>query len=266
MIKVNKRKLLNKLKSRTASIRSSLRNLTLSFKKVAVVAIVAFTAYNAPNWHLRYMENRAGQVTIKVLKNEQGTSGGTGFHVKSLSGDVYIMTNAHVCQLSADGEFIFVQLKGSTRVMKRKIVEVYAEHDLCLVQALPGVRGLSVASSVSKGESMRAVGHPLLKSLRSSLGQYLDDVNIDVAVEIFGTKESCNNLKGQFAVAMGFVPVCIKTYSAIETNIVAYPGSSGSPVINIWGNLVAVLFAGDGTTNYAYLVPLSYVKDLLSVY
>jgi hypothetical protein len=40
--------------------------------------------------------------------------------------------------------------------------------------------------------------------------------------------------------------VCLTvTEGAYRTNMVIQPGSSGSPIVNFWGNVVGVVFAGD---------------------
>jgi len=245
------------------------RLMSLNYKLLAVkaagIALIAFLVVNAPMWHLKYLEHKVGQVSIKVLKDERGTSGGSGVHIRAASGSVFILTNAHVCDLSEDGVFVHVQLKGKSRVMKRRIVEVYPNHDLCLVESLPGVRGTKLAKSVEIGESLRAIGHPQLKTLRASLGEYLSLTKIPLIEEIGYSKTSCDNIGGEYVPYLWFM-ACIKYYEAMETNIVVFGGSSGSATINKYGNIVGVVFAGDTRSNYAYLVPLKYIEDFLSVY
>ena len=47
--------------------------------------------------------------------------------------------------------------------------------------------------------------------------------------------------------------------------IPALPGSSGSPVLNLWGEVVAVNFAGvNGTQNFNFGIPLTQIKSFLN--
>jgi V8-like Glu-specific endopeptidase len=57
---------------------------------------------------------------------------------------------------------------------------------------------------------------------------------------------------------------CIEIFVSSAISSPIYGGNSGSPVVNKWGNVIGVVFAGNRTqVNDAYMVPLSYVKDFL---
>ena len=48
-------------------------------------------------------------------------------------------------------------------------------------------------------------------------------------------------------------------------SIPTLPGSSGSPVVNLQGQLVAINFAGiNGTQNFNYGIRVKYLKDLIN--
>lgn len=56
-----------------------------------------------------------------------------------------------------------------------------------------------------------------------------------------------------------------KTDERIMYSIPALPGSSGSPVVNLQGQLVAVNFAGlNGTQNFNYGIRVKYLKELMN--
>ena len=56
-----------------------------------------------------------------------------------------------------------------------------------------------------------------------------------------------------------------KTEERIMYSIPTLPGSSGSPVVNLQGQLVAINFAGlNGTQNFNYGIRVKYLKDLIN--
>ncbi len=60
--------------------------------------------------------------------------------------------------------------------------------------------------------------------------------------------------------------ICLRQLKSILTTLGIYPGNSGSPVVNKYGNLVGVVFAGNNQTNYGYVIPLKQVREFLSIY
>jgi S1-C subfamily serine protease len=259
--------MLNKLKEAIKN-HNYLASLARVSGGLLLLAGLFYVGANAPQWHLNYLEAKVGKVVIKVVKDEQAVSGGTGFHVKGKSGKTYILTNAHVCGVSDDGKEALIQIPNSDRFSKRKIIEVYKKHDLCLIEALDGYEGIEVADNIEPGDNVRAVGHPRLRPMRAALGEFLAISNISIATAELGSMEEatrCEETGGKVAQFM-FSYYCIKNYDAMETTVTIFPGSSGSPLVNFSGNLVGVIFAGDNATNYGFAVPLVSVKDFLSIY
>ena len=59
----------------------------------------------------------------------------------------------------------------------------------------------------------------------------------------------------------------ICTVNIFSNRITAYSrgGSSGSPVVNFYGDVVGVLFAGHRDDQFdSYMVPLSYLKEFVN--
>jgi S1-C subfamily serine protease len=104
--------------------------------------------------------------------------------------------------------------------------------------------------------------------MRAALGTLIQETTIQVVTGMIGSAEEekqCLDRKGKIAMAFIFM-VCVQDIVSIETNIVIFGGSSGSPVVDFFGRLVGVVFAGDNRTNYGYLVPIRYITDFLSAY
>jgi S1-C subfamily serine protease len=229
---------------------------------------VTLVSLNAEDWHGAYLDSSVGNVVIKVTQDKTQSRGGSGFHVEAPSGSTYILTNAHVCHAAADDGKVVVSTVKHDRTMKRNIIEIYDKHDLCLVEGLPGVKGIEVANSFEPGQNARVIGFPGLRARRQSLGKNLGITDINLVTDVVQTEEqatACKESGGKLYDAFVFF-LCVKQYKAVETNIVGFGGNSGSPAINFWGNLVGVLFAGDSKTNYSFLVPLSDIKAFLQDY
>jgi S1-C subfamily serine protease len=192
-------------------------------------------------------------------------SGGTGFAVRSLTGRVYTLTNSHVCGL-ADLGLMAAQLGGGRKLWLR-VLEVSQTTDLCLLEALPGRHGLTMADAMDQYEPIYALGHPRLEPLTLSTGYFVGRGDVQLIDETpvekcSGPSRRVENMMTLF----GPVSACIRTIDAISTSLVIYPGSSGSPVVNASGELVGAVFAGANATNYGAMIPLDAIREFLSGY
>lgn len=58
--------------------------------------------------------------------------------------------------------------------------------------------------------------------------------------------------------------LCLKKFETTMYTAVTRPGSSGSPVLDFWGNIIGVTFAGNPQApTESFMVPLKYVRDFL---
>jgi hypothetical protein len=60
--------------------------------------------------------------------------------------------------------------------------------------------------------------------------------------------------------------VCMLSLKAYETTITTFPGNSGSPAVDAWGNVSGVLYAGSNYTNYGLILTIQDVRKFLSAY
>lgn len=215
-----------------------------------------------PTNYNRLMRTKIGPSVVKLFGKR---GGGTGFHVKAPSGGIYILTNAHVCELHTD-HFLDASYKNSRRV-KRRIIEIYADHDLCLVEALVGTKGVEVSHTLSEGDRTFLVGHPRLRPLTVTSGEYIYNTNILIySCGMFPVK--FNTFGKDMDMLFKLINnTCLKKRNASSITNYSKPGASGSPIVNVKGKLVGVLFAGSrADENDSYAVPLKDIKRFLKVY
>ncbi len=266
-------------------------------KKLTVMLVVAgalcslgLLAANAPAIHKSWIRSSVGDnVFMIALRDDSGqiAGGGTGFMVTAPSGVNYILTNAHVCEAFPDGT-LQVRLKDG-RFVPRRIIEVSDKTDLCLAEGLAGYKGLKLADEVKIGQTLHIVGYPVLQPLSVEDGEVvgkslvefpyaiiIDDEEAELEEELetyaggaMTTKECSSKPKfkvGEFNTWLGPLKVCILSLQAYETTITSFPGNSGSPVVDFWGNLSGVLYAGSSRTNWGLVITLDDVREFLAPY
>lgn len=240
------------------SIKSTISKIIKSLLSICLVAVFAF---EAPYAHHQYLRHIAEQNVVRIV----GMDGmGTGFQVETKSGKRYILTNKHVCKMMGP---LSAEVYGNkTGGIRRNIIAISEKHDLCVLEGLPGVKGIKISSDdIKDGEIVYTLGHPRGEALNVTAGEKFDNKVIQLGQE---TEEdgTCSEgtLQHQFSI-FGEIKFCLVTRNAIQFDTPTYPGNSGSPVVNKYGRLVSVVFAGSTQTeNNGFGVPLSYVKDFLS--
>lgn len=226
-----------------------------------ILILGTYMVLNASQYHGDYIRSKVGSQVV-FLVNRAGNSGGTGFAIKTPSGDVLTLTNAHVCGLADDSGRVYAKTEAGKTIPLR-VIESYTKADLCLLSKVPGMSGLSLASSVRIGEELGLVGHPHLMPLTLTRGQLIGYGQVAVMV----SEGPCEREEGMYQTIMSmFGPVCAEIARSGFTNIPALAGSSGSPTVNFWGHLTGVLYAGEEGVNWGLIVPLSAVEDFLSSY
>jgi len=260
-------------------LRSLLKPLVLTVTLLVVFVFVLIAPNAQRAWVRLQVEDR-----IFEVRGTKVGGGGTGFQLEAPSGVSYIVTNSHVCEMaqkdSKDNTFLLIHK--NDHWMKRRILEISSNSDLCLVEGWPGLSGLSIGGMAHIGDLVSAIGHPRLGPTTTSLGEIvaftdtlmvhhlmpLGDTKLDKLLET--SDESCDQLKNEIVKKnmILFSPrevswCMVKENEAIQTNVVIFPGSSGSPLISSWGHVVGVMFASDTTTHWGYAVNLRYLNQLL---
>ncbi len=242
----------------------NIRYLIAVLSAVLLLVIVGGGSLN--NVHLSYLRY-LGKDTV-LLHNSTG-SGATGFLIKGKSGKYHIMTNGHVCGLQENGKLIALY-RGDAYVVD--VESKYPYNDLCAVSAPKLVSSsFSIARSREYGESAYSIGHPLLEPLSIAVGELSGPVVISVLLgynipddQCSGpTYENVSQSANPLARLFGIKSACVRHLEADASTLSIQPGNSGSAVVNIWGNVIAVVFAANESGTRSYMVPLSHLKTFI---
>jgi len=243
-----------------------LKKLCQSF---LVVFLFIFFTFKIPEWHYNYIRSYVGSKVVKIT-NEALNSGGTGVHITTPHGYTYILTNAHVCGVAKDNIVWVTNDYGTS--MPRRVIELSKYTDLCLIEPLPGTSGLSIGSEAVVGDIVAVVGHPRLMPTTVNRGEIIGQAKVEVLdheINPQDENDKCNLPKQKHLhYTMGFwdTDLCILEIEAYLTNIVILPGNSGSPVVNKWGNLVALAFASDNEAHWGLFVTLKDIQTFIKSY
>jgi hypothetical protein len=246
--------------------------------------------FNLPKAHDMFLRAYLNSevVAIEVRGTPGNTiSGATGFYVEAPSGKTFLMTNRHVCADSRDGT-VWVGAWYDKLMVQSKIVFQSDVTDLCLVEAPEDVLGLHVAKSMYFGEEIHYLGHPRLDPTIFVTGEASGLKEEDTLIGIVGggllpsqcaQKDMRTKEVNEFFELLEVYPqlannpllrngrnvvVCVEHDLALITTMIIYPGASGSPVVDFWGDIVAVVYSSDDATGgWGYAVPLGQVKEIL---
>ena len=130
---------------------------------LVLATMLVWMMMRAPTVHKTLLRAYVGPSVFYAYPTGESGGGGTAFSITAPSGKTYFVTNDHICVESKNG---LVQLKSEDgKTVWVKIIDRSLTNDLCLLESLASVRGLSIASKVFVGEQVVAIGHPDLFSI-----------------------------------------------------------------------------------------------------
>lgn len=186
-------------------------------------------------------------------------SGGTGFAINH-NGQHYILTNRHVCEVQQEGMVLVAQ--GRYKQLHR-VLAIDAAYDLCVIEGVENDEGLKIANKVTFQEPVYLVGHPRLQPITLRDG-FIEEFSPQ-------TVSYCRGYNPHILPTMDLSDIldlfkdCIITAPSYVATIESQPGNSGSPVLNASGDVIGVLYAGNGT-GISILVPLSAIQHFLQLF
>lgn len=246
----------------------SIKNHIYVFHVLAILTVLSvgylFGTSILDNIHLGYLRYKMNDVV--AVTNNKG-SGGTGWVTKGASGKFVIITNAHVCGVQENG-YVYVTYRGDIYLLK--VIKLYADHDLCAIQAPESATsGFSIAFYSRYGSRVCTLGHPYLEPNTITCGEYSGSVEMTVLYKQNVSPEECKGkgyelIQADLSLAFfGLQNFCVRHLTAEASSISILPGNSGSPDVNIFGNVVGVAFAANQYGTRSYHVPLSELKKFL---
>jgi S1-C subfamily serine protease len=262
-----------------------------SFKKITKLALISLalivTVKVSTEMYKFYIRQRMALATRQVVIPKVGT--GTGFYVNTKRGPL-LMTAAHVC----DGSSRYNIVDGSFAYAGR-LVLISKQFDLCLIQTNEkNPVTLNMGTELAIGETIYTMGYPLGAPRSFGTGEFTSPVVSETLVgyicpknepdsedgptcaKVLGkeqiTYKKCRSrgtrylLKSALQVFIFQVPAtaCIERTTVNMTTLPAWPGSSGSAAVNVYGNVIGVLVQARSDLNWGLLVPTADVIKFLN--
>jgi hypothetical protein len=204
----------------------------------------------------RYLKNRV----VKLL-GDHGQC--TGEQVKAPSGKMYILTAGHCKGLQEAGFILAVDEAGKT--YKVKVIDEDPNADLLLLEGIPGLSGLSVARNILRSEHVRTYTHGGGMDTYRTDGDVIGTYEQDGMLAPILTEEQrleCILFPKNKVYHYQYGTACILHTPFTVTTAMIIPGSSGGPVVNVFGQLIGVVSATDG--HMSSLVTLSDIHTFLA--
>lgn len=181
-----------------------------------------------------------------TLARVQRGAAGTGFSILYQDGVSYILTNQHVCDMKSAATYVVTLSSGKRASAAFVRSDPFA--DVCLLATHAFIEPLSLAKeNATQGDRVITVGGP------SNIAPIIVDgiVSGYVNINMKADDDSDGSFEVHFRGQMLSTPI--------------YPGSSGSPVINVYGDVVGIIFAVRREKEHiAFMVPISEVLRFLN--
>ena len=205
----------------------------------------------------------------KVVLQLEGNGGKcSGEQIETDSGHEYVLTAAHCKNLQEDGSIQVTTEDG--RTLMRRIIAEDQYSDLMLLEPVPDMKGIKLASSWERNQHIRTFTHGGGLPTYKTEGELIASMHIDFELWMIDSLESedlCSKPKHavkSVRTFFGDFKICALSANEVATTAMTIPGSSGGMAVDDNGRLVGVVSAGG--RNIGFLVPLEAIQDFLYNY
>lgn len=231
---------------------------------VLVMAAIGLSCGSSSSYDVgSFLLKEKGPSVFRLTSPTNEGHGGTGFNLKMPSGNVYAITNSHVCEIAENNQMAVHYHNGESELIT--VIQQSNETDLCILYPAKKAPPLELARGMDRFEHINVIGHPKLFPLAYEDGYILERrvATLDAEIPLERCINSPKLTIETFDTLWGEVTICVLKIDSYSTNVVIYGGNSGSPALNDHGQVIGVFFAGDNSTNWGLFVPLDDLKDFV---
>jgi hypothetical protein len=209
--------------------------------------------------------NRDHYVFPKVVQllSERGSC--SGIHVE-VNKKTYILSASHCLPLKNEQNEILVKDDLMTGPIPRKVLYEDTSSDIIMLESLPNRNGVKLAKNIDLREDIYSYTHGAGLATHKTIGYYIQNMIIEVPLfPIFSEEDEkkCDIKKPKYKIMDMFIlKACILKTDSMVTEMPSAPGSSGGAVVNKYGELIGLVFAG--SSRYTFLVTLTDLQRVLS--
>ena len=244
-------------------------NIVNFLKKFCATLLILCSIISCQPKYKHYNSALYDHVNRSIFMLKDAGHGGTGFIIKTATGHTYMVTNSHVCDIGKEAGYLWASNVNYPFPTPIKIIEQSHTTDLCILEPVPGAPALELGIKPNVFDNVTIVGYPWLSPLNESSGKLTGEMTVKVLdheMDQDNPKDKCNEPKNKIITEqeiLGTHKYCIDEVDAYTTSVQTYPGNSGSPVFNEYGQVVAVVFAGDREVFHGLFIPYQELTHFL---